>query len=121
MLFKEKLRRARTEAHLTQEALAGRLHLSKRTIEGYESGDFYPKNRRVYDDLADIFGVDRNWFLSEETESAAETAAGVVKTVQSLYAGGALSEADKDALARALMDAYWIAVKKRDEHVSSGK
>ena len=39
----------------------------------------------------------------------------MVASVSALYSGGRLSEEDKDALARALMDAYWIAKGKQSK------
>jgi len=117
MKFSEKLRLKRTAASLTQEELAKKLSLSKRTVEGYESGSFYPRNREVYDKLSEIFSVPKNWFLTEddadEAASAAEEAARLVAQAQTLYSGGALSREDKDALFRALNDAYIMARDKR--------
>ena len=119
MKFGEKLRLKRTQAHLTQEELARRIGLSKRTVEGYESGCFYPRRREVYDRLAQEFNVEKNWFLTEDDSDAAtmaRTAAEeLVSRARALYAGGEMSESDKDALAQALMDAYWIARQKRAE------
>ncbi|MBR4234974.1 MAG: helix-turn-helix transcriptional regulator [Clostridia bacterium] len=123
MKFGEKLRLKRTQMRLTQEELSARLGVSKRTLEGYEAGAFYPRKREIYARLSEIFGVDKNWFLTEDEETVsgdskyatpAETeAARIVESVRALYAGGELCDADKDALARALMDAYWLALKKR--------
>ena len=117
MKFGEKLRLARTDAHMTQLELAQKLRVAKRTVEGYESCSFYPRQRRIYDELAELFGVDRNWFLTESDETRTEDAKNdieqMVADVRALYAGGRLSEEDKDALARALMEAYWIAKGKK--------
>ena len=116
MKFGEKLRLKRNERRLTQEELASKLGLSKRTVEGYEAGSFYPRRRSTYDRLAEIFGTDRNWFLTEdedtdvaESQSSLSRAEEAVKTVKALYAGAELSDEDKDALAKALMEAYFIA------------
>ena len=114
MKFGEKLRLVRGRRHMTQEELARRLGLSKRTVEGYESGAFYPRKRQVYDQLAALFGVDKKWFLTEDDEGGdaapgEEEARRVLEAAKALYAGGALSQQDKDALAQALMDAYWMA------------
>ena len=117
MKFGEKLRVARTGAKMTQAELADRLGLAKRTVEGYESGSFYPRKRAVYDQLAELFGVDKNWFLTESEENRQQSAQtdmkNAVEAVTALYSGGRLSEEDKDALARALMDAYFIAKSKK--------
>ncbi|MBQ3669552.1 MAG: helix-turn-helix transcriptional regulator [Clostridia bacterium] len=117
MKFGEKLRLARTSAKMTQADLADKLGLAKRTVEGYESGAFYPRKRKVYDELAQIFGVEKNWFLTESEGDKQTTAQDDMKkaleTVTSLYSGGRLSEEDKDALAKALMEAYFIAKAKK--------
>ena len=113
MKFGEKLRMARTNAHMTQAELAKELGLAKRTVEGYEACAFYPRKRETYDKLAELFDVERNWFLTEEEggreDSAKNDMEKALESVTALYSGGRLSEEDKDALARALMDAYWIA------------
>ncbi len=119
MKFGEKLRQARTNAHMTQAELAHALGLAKRTVEGYEACAFYPRKRETYDKLAAMFGMERNWFLTEGEDSQEDPARSemeqVIKSVTALYNGGRLSEEDKDALARALMDAYWTAKGKRNE------
>lgn len=118
MKFCEKLRTVRQGAHMTQEELAKKLGLSKRTVEGYESGAFYPRNRAVYDQLSGLFCVDKNYFLTEDDaprgESGERAAAQVLETVRALYAGGDLKQEDKDALAQALMEAYWMAKRKSE-------
>ncbi len=118
MKFSEKLRTVRQGAHMTQEELARRLGLAKRTVEGYESGAFYPRKREVYDMLSEIFSVDKNYFLTEDDaprgESGETAAAQVLETVRALYAGGDLRQEDKDALAQALMEAYWVAKRKTE-------
>ena len=116
MKFGEKLRACRKGAHLTQEELARRLELSKRTVEGYESGAFYPRDREVYDKLASLFQVDKDYFLTENDAPAPgkDAAREVLSTARALFAGGELNDEDKDALARALMDAYWMAKRKSE-------
>ena len=57
--------------------------------------------------------------LTENDENREQSAQSdmekVVASVSALYTGGRLSEEDKDALARALMDAYWIAKGKQSK------
>lgn len=116
MKFGEKLRACRKGARLTQEELASRLGLAKRTVEGYESGAFYPRDREVYDKLAALFQMDKDYFLTENDAPAdgKKTAEEVLTTARALFAGGEMSEEDKDTLARALMDAYWMAKRKSE-------
>ena len=117
MKFGEKLRCQRARMGYTQEQLSKLLGLSKRTVEGYESGRFYPQKREVYDRLSGIFGVERNYFLAEDEEALPDAAAEirrVLTQVKALYAGGSLSPRDEDELASALMDAYFIARRRRE-------
>ena len=117
MKFGEKLRCQRARMGYTQEQLSEMLGLSKRTVEGYEAGQFYPKKREVYDRLSGIFGVERNYFLTEDEDAlpdAATEAERVLKQVKALYAGGSLSPRDEDELASALMHAYFIARRRRE-------
>ena len=122
MRFCDKVRGCRKAARMTQEELAERLDMSKRTIEGYESGKSYPRSREVYTRLAELFNVDINYFLTEDEDGpkdAREQAMQLIENAKALYAGGALNDEDKDALARALMDAYFIA-KSRQEKKKGG-
>ena len=115
MKFGEKVRSCRRAAKLTQEELAKRLNMSKRTIEGYEAGKCYPRAREVYKRLAEIFGVETEFFLLEDEitdDDAREQAKRLIENAKALYAGGRLNDEDKDALAKALMDAYIIAKAK---------
>ena len=52
MKFGEKLRLARKRKKLTQDELAKLVGVSKRTIVNYESGEIYPKERKMYTTLA---------------------------------------------------------------------
>lgn len=124
MRFCEKLREKRLGANMTQEELSKLLGKSKRTVEGYESGAYYPRTRDVYARLSEIFSTDINWFLTEDetpAQDAAEKAKQLIENARALYAGGELNEDDKDALARALMDAYFIAKKKQEQKRRKGE
>lgn len=114
MKFCEKLRLKRTQAHMTQEELAKRLGLAKRTVEGYESGAFSPRRRDVYALLAQIFATDPGYFVTDDENEvpAEELARQLIENAKALYSGGELSQKDKDALALALMEAYSIAKNK---------
>jgi DNA-binding XRE family transcriptional regulator len=54
---------ARAAAGLTQEELAGRLGVSRRSVQGYEAGRVAPY--RHLDRLATVLGRPRAWFLCE--------------------------------------------------------
>ena len=120
MKFGEKLRQLRTKQKMTQAQLAEKAGVSLRTVVSYERGSCYPKNREMYKKLADILGANEAYLRNEDEEFIAEAAArggangkrqaqALVSEVGALFAGGELSERDKDAVMKALQQAYWDA------------
>lgn len=120
MKFGEKLKKLRKEKKLRQADLAKILKLSTRTIVSYERGNSYPKNREIYNQIASYFGVDVNYLLVEDGDFTQEAkniyglagkheAEELVERVRTLFAGGELEEEDKDAVMKALQEAYWDA------------
>lgn len=119
MKFCDKVRSMRREFHFTQSELAEKLGVSLRTVTNYETGQRYPQRREIYDKLGEIFHVHPNYFLSEDegeelmprpiypSEPQDVQMNHLVRQVTSLFAGGRLSEHDKDAVMRALTEAYW--------------
>lgn len=120
MKFGAKLKKKRREAELTQAELASKIGVTFRTIINYENNNIYPRNREIYQKLADVFDVDVNYFLTEDEEFVTEAkekygtngmtqAQQILAQATALFAGGEMSEDDKDYLVRALQDAYWTA------------
>lgn len=131
MRFGEKLRDLRTDRAMTQAEVAEEIGVSLRTVVSYETGKSYPKQRRVYQKLAKLFDVNPDYLLTEGdgpmrekdaddagfVDRAAATygsrgkrqAQDLVAQVSGMFAGGELSEDDKDAVMRALQQAYWDA------------
>lgn len=119
MKFGEKVRAARRNADMSQEALAKAVDVSLRTILGYENENRYPRKREVYAKLADALHVDVNYLLTEDEEFAAaaaeygsrgkQRAEALVAELRGLFAGGELADEDMDAMMRAVQEAYWIA------------
>lgn len=120
MKFGEKVRQLRTEKKLSQTELGNLCGLSLRTIRNYEVDGRYPKQREVYTKLADALGCDVNYLLAENEEfvlqaqqtygyRGAKQAEELVADISALFAGGELCEEDKDAVMKALQDAYWMA------------
>ena len=117
MKFGEKVRLLRNEKKLSQTELGKMCGLSLRTIRNYEVDGRYPKQREVYAKLAAALGCEINFLLSEDEEfvlqaqqtygyKGAKDAEELVAGVSALFAGGELSEEEKDAFFQAVMRAY---------------
>ena len=118
MKFGEKLKQLRTDKGLTQEELSSAVGISRRTYVSYEQEGRYPRKRELYGKLADVLGCDPNYLVTEDEEfvtKAAEEygsrgkrqAEKLVAELSSMFAGGELSDADKDAVMIALQKAYF--------------
>lgn len=127
MSFAIKLRKLRIEKGISQAELAEKIGYSKRTVISYESGNSLPRNRTVYEILAQTLGTDVRYleddsidaFVDEAKEKygmrGAEQAEQLMKEVSGLFAGGEMAEEDKDAMMEAIQKAYWIAKRKNRE------
>lgn len=118
MKFAEKIRELRKERRLTQREVADYCGISLRTYVSYEQDGRYPRRREIYEKMAEIYRVDKNYILTEDEdfiEEAAEQygsrgrkqAEALVSELSGLFAGGELSERDKDAVMIALQKAYF--------------
>jgi len=119
MKFAEKLKAARLQAGMSQERLSSLLGVSKRTIINYENGQTLPPVG-LLPKIAKLFNVTVGALISEEEEfvalakerggsKGASEAEALVSEVSGLFAGGGLSDDEKDAVMRAIQNAYWIA------------
>ena len=117
MKFGEKVRELRNRRGWSQEELAKRVGRSKRTIVNYESCNYYPNQREIYKQLAELFEVDQNYLLTEDEEFMADVAAQYGKRGQDqardlldkaaeLFAGGALSDYDELAFGNEIQQLY---------------
>lgn len=127
MSFKENLRKARTEAGMTQEALAKKANVTVRTIANYEKGDRYPRNLEVAQQIAAALNTTTEYLLGNSDAyvvaahekggaKAARDIEELVSEVTGLFAGGELSEESIDGAMKALNDAYWIAKEKNRKY-----
>ena len=117
MQFGGKLCAQRGKRGLTQEELGKALGISIRTVKNYENGNSHPKDRGVYFKLAEFFGVDVNYFLTEDEEfltkaaelhgkKGREQAQALLDQAAVLFAGGELSDADQLAFVHNMQALY---------------
>lgn len=127
MSFAENLRRLRKEKGLTQEQLARQIGVGKRAVIGYETEGRYPRKHDIYQKIADALDCTTNDLLTDSDQFVAKAqeeygtrgrkqAEEAVNTITGLFAGGELSEEDRDAVAKAIQDAYWYAKERNRKY-----
>lgn len=128
MIFKERLKEKRGEAHLTQAELAKKAGVSTRTIQNYELGSRKPCQIEVVQKIADALSTTTEYLLgssgmmmvAEAHEKGGSKAARdideLVSEVTGMFAGGSLSEEALEGAMKALNDAYWIAKEKNKKY-----
>ena len=120
MIFGEKLKKLRTEANMSQEELAARVGITRRSIVYYETAERYPKKREIITGIAKVFNVptdyligDGDSFIMEAQQSYGlsgfRDAQQLVSEIGGLFAGGTLNDDDKDKVFKAISDLYWEA------------
>lgn len=118
MTFGEKFKNERKKRGLTQQEVADGLGITRRMITRYEKNEAFPRTKDAYKRIAAFFDIDVNVLLTEDEEfivrSAEQYGSRGMKQAQELidgmsglFAGGTLSEQDKDAVMKALQDIYW--------------
>ena len=131
MNFGEKVKLLRKRAHMSQAALAAELGVSTRTVQSYEKGQSYPKQRAIYAKLAALFNVEQNYLLTESEAFAVSAneqygsrgkreAKELLVELTGLFAGGEMSEEDMDALMYEVQKAY-IEAKEANRRFSPKK
>lgn len=123
MNFGDKVRELRTQKEMTQDDLAKKLGVSRRTIVSYEQGKSYPRHRDMYTKLAEALGTTDDYLRTEVEDFMMEVgeeygsrgqqqAAKLREQVAALFAGGELSEEEQMAF---LMDLNEIFVDAKKE------
>ncbi len=118
MNFGEKIKNKRTELGISQAILAKNSGLSLRSIQNYESGQRYPANISIVKNIATALDVtyeylldDRSQYILDAAQKGGYTAAAdidkLLADIQGLFAGGSLSQSDKDKVMRAVNEIYW--------------
>lgn len=117
MKFSERLKQLREAKNLTQKELGLAAGITERQIQNYEAGVARPRISAA-EKLSNALGCTVEALLGYEGMLVADAAEkggskaardvdALVSDVSSLFAGGELSDADKDALMAALSDAYF--------------
>lgn len=118
MKFGEKLAALRKQKGVSQGEVAAAIGMSLRNYAAYELDGRYPRKREVYAALSAYFGVDQNYLLTEDEDfvlaasgqygyRGKRQAEQLVAELSGMFAGGELSDADKDAVMIALQKAYF--------------
>ena len=126
MPFSEKLKELRLEKGLTQAQLADEFKITKRTVINYEAGRSYPSVETLYN-MASFFKVRGDFLMDTQDEFVAEAqtqggtrgrrgAAQLIEQMRGMFAGGELSENDKDAVMQELQEIYWEAKKENKKY-----
>lgn len=116
MTFSEKLQRARKNKSMTQAELAEKIGVTARSVQNYEMGARYPK-RDILAKICKALGVrietlvGSDDFLgiveAEDGVQGVASAKELLSCAGALFAGGELSEEDKDKVMLALQKIYW--------------
>lgn len=137
MTFGEKMRLLRKRYELTQEELAVKIGTTIRAIRYYETDKRFPQ-KNILDKLALFFNVPIE-LLTDDSEiieltkeeqfierakhddrfKGKSNAQKFLERSKGLFAGGELSEEDKDALFESLAEIYFDAKKKATEKFTS--
>ena len=129
MQFGEKLRELRTQQKWSQTEAAALIGVSLRTYQNYESCRMYPEHTALYGKIAELFHVSADYLLNDEDhylidaqergdESSRNDVEALIHNANALFAGGELSEEDKEKVIRTLNDLYW---KARDKNRMRGE
>lgn len=132
MTFGEKFKKEREKRNLTQQEAADGLGINRRMITRYENGVSFPRTRDAYRKIAEFFDVDINYLLTEDEEFVVKAseqygargmkqAQELLNDMSGLFAGGSLSEQDKDAVMRAMQDIYWESKERNIEKYTPKK
>ncbi|MBR6419941.1 MAG: helix-turn-helix transcriptional regulator [Oscillospiraceae bacterium] len=118
MKFGEKVRTLRLQQEKSQQACADAAGVSRRAYIAYETEGKLPRTREVYQRLAAFFGVELTYLLTDDEEFVAEASAeygsrgrrqaeALLAEMTGLFAGGELSESDRDAIMIAMQKVYF--------------
>lgn len=127
MAFADRLKEFREKEKLSQADFAKMIGISTRTLVHYEDGERYPRDVEVYKKIAEVMDCDYNYLLEESDEflnrvynmggkRELEKARALTEGLSSLFAGGEISDEDKDAAFEAITRAYWEAKRENKKY-----
>ena len=127
MEFTEKLQKLRKDKGFTQAELAEKVGVSSRSIQNYELGARYPK-RAILNKLREVLDTKLEYLVSssdfigivraEDGSRGVASAQQLLDCAGALFAGGELSDEDKDKVMLALQNIYWKAKNKNQSSSS---
>ncbi len=127
MEFKDKLKERRRLLGISQAELAKKAGITGRTIQNYELGVRTPQNLDIVNKLAVALDTTTQYLLENDdmlvvkakeagdVRSAREIKS-IVNEISGLFAGGEISEEEKDGIMATLNQAYWIAKEKNKKY-----
>lgn len=118
MKFGDKLRGLRAQKDMSQEEVAKAIGITRENYTAYERQNRHPRHREMYWKLAEVLDCEVNYLLTEDAEFVCQAsdeygskgkaqAEKLVSDLTGLFAGGMLSEEDRDAVMLALQKAYF--------------
>ena len=126
MEFKERLTKLRRMRGMSQSDLALATGLTVRSIKNYEAGDRMPKADTIYklalgldvDEKALV--TDEEFFIIEANDKygarGKASAQKLIENAQALFAGGDLTDEDKNAVMEAIQEAFWKSKLKNKKY-----
>ena len=114
----EKIKERRATLKISQQSLAQKSGIALRTIQNYESGQRHPANISRIKDLARVLDVPYDYLLDDKAQYVLDAAqkGGVqaaldvdklISDIHGMFAGGEMSQEDKDKVMRAVNEIYW--------------
>jgi len=127
MSFSEKLKELRKNSGLSQEELAEKIGVSRRSLIYYEQGKSYPSRPETITAIAEVFGVTTDELLGDGERFVVQAAAAggvragksaqeIIENMCALFAGGELSSEDEEEAMRIVSDAYWRSREKNRKY-----
>ena len=132
MGFGEKLRELRIKQRMTQAEFGEALGITARSVINYETGKRIPKDMGFYKKVSERFNVPLDSLINEHEEFAAKAyaeggvkgknqAETLISEAGALFAGGSLTDEDKEAVFMALQEAYWFAKNENKKYAATRK